>query len=890
MDPNKTARDHLLAAERYIKDSLFNEAKREVKKAQEIDPSNVYTFAFLERIEFFRQQKAKENGIDLESEKSPPPEVSSTEDQKENKLDEGPDGDDDKSAISEQYTEQEPDESDINYSKLTSKIQDLEDRLDSLSKSIDVSEQKKDIPAFTEKLEQLEKYISSLQEDFDKQQTKFNEPINKLEERFQQLSREVRDELDEAKPSGDEEELKIQIADLKAQIENLTDLPSRFDNLGKTYQHIHTKHDDIEHRLQELDQKVDVINDPDTSEPSEELDELKKQFGDLKEQVEKLTDLPSRFDNIGETYQHIHAKYDDIEHRLQELYQKVDIINDPDTSEPSGELDELKKQFGDLKDQVEKLTDLPSRFDNLGEMYQHLHSNYADIERRLQEITGSLDSKHLPHVELEAYKNQVQELQKKVDEVSGSTIREHELQQTQAEILSLYTDLEHRFNQLIKNQNERQNSIEEQVTSVRSTLDNQQEDIDKKINELSKQLRSSREELQTKSESQIDTGEIDLRLQGVENKIDRLSEEVSKEKENRMQSGVGSKDIDNIYQQIDEILETIKFEQELRTKQSELDEKIIVITQKVDELSASLESAIQAPQAFDKLEDKLFALQKRFEEKHDSYQEKFDEINSSFERLSKKIEYDQQEREEQKKRHLDIGLKHFRAAVERAWEHGAPTGEQAAELQNLTELFGIPDPIEQQIVRDVKMKMYGRAVKNAIAEKKVSRKEALSLDELRKRYDVTIEEYMEYESNFLDELVSGQYQGTILLSSPDETSRNDLSNKLKDLGFTVINTSSPEATLEKLDIVYPHVIISEMEFPGLTHNGLNLLNVLRRNKKYNFIPFIMLADYHNFDRLQKALTKPNEKVIKKPAEIYQILSLINELLEKLRDHLSAQSS
>ncbi len=57
MDPQNAACDYFFAAEKYIKDSLFDEARREVKKAQEIDPSNIYTFAFLKRIVLRHERK-----------------------------------------------------------------------------------------------------------------------------------------------------------------------------------------------------------------------------------------------------------------------------------------------------------------------------------------------------------------------------------------------------------------------------------------------------------------------------------------------------------------------------------------------------------------------------------------------------------------------------------------------------------------------------------------------------------------------------------------------------------------------------------------------------------------------------------------------------------------
>ena len=55
----EAARQCLLAADKFLKESQFELARQQLEKARELDPSNAYIYAFQDRIGYFEEKKKK---------------------------------------------------------------------------------------------------------------------------------------------------------------------------------------------------------------------------------------------------------------------------------------------------------------------------------------------------------------------------------------------------------------------------------------------------------------------------------------------------------------------------------------------------------------------------------------------------------------------------------------------------------------------------------------------------------------------------------------------------------------------------------------------------------------------------------------------------------------
>lgn len=264
-------------------------------------------------------------------------------------------------------------------------------------------------------------------------------------------------------------------------------------------------------------------------------------------------------------------------------------------------------------------------------------------------------------------------------------------------------------------------------------------------------------------------------------------------------------------------------------------------------------------------------------------------MKKQIEKLSLALEQEKIAREEMHQQKVQQNIPIFRAALQNAWIDGAPSDDKKTELQDLARSMAIPDALCHSLQREVKIEMYGKAVKEVIAKRRAIRHSSSTLDWLRKVYQITMEEYVEYESKFLLDLVADQYKGVVLCISSDEETRANITRRLKSAGFAVIMSRSPEDALEKIDQLNPNLILCESSFGPGSITGIKFLHILRRNSKFNFVPFILLSTVEDRVLLAAAEFKPNEGFLVKPVDDDELAAMMNSKLTWFKEYVLSLS-
>ncbi|MBI4418787.1 MAG: response regulator [Ignavibacteriales bacterium] len=266
---------------------------------------------------------------------------------------------------------------------------------------------------------------------------------------------------------------------------------------------------------------------------------------------------------------------------------------------------------------------------------------------------------------------------------------------------------------------------------------------------------------------------------------------------------------------------------------------------------------------------------------------KLEEMRRQIEMLTGALEQERKVREEMNQQKLKGAINQLRSALETAWMNGAPKAEETDRLNRLGIDLGIPEDVIHTITREVKLDMYSRAVKEVVSKQKLIRNSSRTLEWLRNVYQVSLDEYLEYESKFLMDLVADQYKGTILLVAAEERTSKETGQKLKSMGYAVVTSTSPENALEKIEKINPHFILCDMEFPAGHLSGIKFLHVLRANSKFNYTPFILLCAAGDITQLESSELKPTEGYIQKPFDIDKLGVVMNEKLIAFRQYLSS---
>jgi tetratricopeptide (TPR) repeat protein len=264
-----------------------------------------------------------------------------------------------------------------------------------------------------------------------------------------------------------------------------------------------------------------------------------------------------------------------------------------------------------------------------------------------------------------------------------------------------------------------------------------------------------------------------------------------------------------------------------------------------------------------------------------------DAMRKQIEELTKTLEQEKKAREEVLQKNIEQGIIYLRSELRKLWVHGSPEEKDELELKRYAEAHSISDEVYQKIRREVKIEMYASAVKEVIAKRKLLRNSSSTLEWLRKVYQISMNEYLENESHFLLDLVSDQFKGTMILIINEQKDRDVYSLKFKSSGFAVVSASTPEQALEKIEKIFPTIILSNVSFPDGSLSGIKFLHLIRLNTKVNFIPFILLGSQKDKEKVSQTELRPNETFVAPPIDFDELSATINEKIRQFRDYISA---
>lgn len=263
-----------------------------------------------------------------------------------------------------------------------------------------------------------------------------------------------------------------------------------------------------------------------------------------------------------------------------------------------------------------------------------------------------------------------------------------------------------------------------------------------------------------------------------------------------------------------------------------------------------------------------------------------DEMSRQIMELSSALLTERKTRDDILKKQLEQAVRQFRDGLRKAWALGAPKEKQLVELDSYARSLNLDDEVITSVTREVKLEMYGRAVKEMLAKRKLIRSSSSTMDWLRKVYQISMAEYLEYESKFLLDLVTDQFRGTLLLVAGTDDVRRNLAPRLKSSGFAVVVAVTPEEALEKIERVAPTIVVTETQFPGRVVSGVMFLQLLRANPKFSYVPVVLVCDEQEAVTLQSSELRDIEGVVRTPVDSDELIAMINEKLAMLRNTIS----
>lgn len=103
---------------------------------------------------------------------------------------------------------------------------------------------------------------------------------------------------------------------------------------------------------------------------------------------------------------------------------------------------------------------------------------------------------------------------------------------------------------------------------------------------------------------------------------------------------------------------------------------------------------------------------------------------------------------------------------------------------------------------------------------------------------------------------------------------------LKSQGFDVFTAEDAETALKTLSTINPHLILMDIQLPGM--DGLELTRLLKKDPDKSRIIIVAVTSYAMKGDEKKALEAGCDAYISKPIDIQSFSKKIAELLEKVK--------
>ncbi len=116
----------------------------------------------------------------------------------------------------------------------------------------------------------------------------------------------------------------------------------------------------------------------------------------------------------------------------------------------------------------------------------------------------------------------------------------------------------------------------------------------------------------------------------------------------------------------------------------------------------------------------------------------------------------------------------------------------------------------------------------------------------------------------------------VVVADDQHSHRELIANLLKGIGIKVVEASSGEEALEKIEVHCPHLVILDIVMPGM--NGFEVCRRLKTNAKTKHLPIIFCSiKGEEFDRYW-GIKQGADAYIAKPFQPRELVSTVKHLL------------
>lgn len=227
-------------------------------------------------------------------------------------------------------------------------------------------------------------------------------------------------------------------------------------------------------------------------------------------------------------------------------------------------------------------------------------------------------------------------------------------------------------------------------------------------------------------------------------------------------------------------------------------------------------------------------------------------------------------------------LRIYVTRLREAWASPPVTSEAARGLMQLRDILGLSFEDHIELEGEVRLQVYVTEVEKEIKRGRIRPNDDSSLEELKRRYQITPEEQKKLEPHILSAFQRAIMKAVILVVDDEAGFLETVRAVLEAYGYSVLTKQSPTDALKLLETTNVDMIIADVMFAGTEGDGFSFYERVQKVPHLKKVPFVLMSGMHESFFIRTGIQLGVDDYLTKPVDPDMLAAVVEGKLKKYR--------
>lgn len=227
-------------------------------------------------------------------------------------------------------------------------------------------------------------------------------------------------------------------------------------------------------------------------------------------------------------------------------------------------------------------------------------------------------------------------------------------------------------------------------------------------------------------------------------------------------------------------------------------------------------------------------------------------------------------------------LRTYVTRLREAWASPPVTSEAARGLMQLRDILDLSFEDHIELEGEVRLQVYVTEVEKEIKRGRIRPNDDSSLEELKRRYQITPEEQKKLEPHILSAFQRAIMKAVILVVDDEAGFLETVRAVLEAYGYSVLTKQSPTDALKLLETTNVDMIIADVMFAGTEGDGFSFYERVQKVPHLKKVPFVLMSGMHESFFIRTGIQLGVDDYLTKPVDPDMLAAVVEGKLKKYR--------